>query len=130
MVVYIAGKMAGLPDKGMKAFEDGEHELRKMGFDVILNPHSLPDGMPGDRYMPICLAMVNAADVLVLLDGWEDSPGARLEKAFAEYQGKKVFTLLGIGKRVLEWHVLLKAHFPNLPCQTFEQFIMNAGKED
>lgn len=92
MSVYIAGKMNGLPDKGRKAFEEAEDQLKAMGF-TVLNPSCLPDGLPGNRYMPICLTMVNAADLLVLLDGWEDSPGARLEKAFAEYQGKKVFTL-------------------------------------
>lgn len=92
MSVYIAGKMNGLPDKGRKAFEEAEEKLKAMGF-TVLNPACLPDGLPGNRYMPICLTMVNVADALVLLDGWEDSPGARLEKAFAEYQGKTVFTL-------------------------------------
>lgn len=128
MVVYIAGKMNGLPDKGRKAFEEAETTLKSLYLTVI-NPHCLPDGMPGNRYMPICLAMVNAADVLVLLDGWEDSPGALLEKAYAEYQGRKVFTLHGIKKRVYEWRKLCDSRFPNLPCQTFEMFINNAAKE-
>ena len=128
MVVYIAGKMNGLPDKGRKAFEEAETLLKNL-YLTVLNPHCLPDGMPGNRYMPICLAMVNAADVLVLLDGWEDSLGARIEKAFAEYQGKKVFTLRGIEKRVQEWRKLCDSRFPNLPCQTFNGFIMNAETE-
>ena len=46
--------------------------------------------MPGDRYMPICLAMVTAADVVFMLPGWEESPGACLERAYAQYQGKKI----------------------------------------
>lgn len=92
MILYIAGKMAGLPDKGEKAFAEAENRLKSMGF-TVLNPHCLPDGMPGDRYMPICLAMVNAADAVALLEGWEDSQGASIEKAYAAYQGKRVFEL-------------------------------------
>lgn len=35
--------------------------------------------------------MVNAADAVLLLDGWEQSTGATIEKLFAEYQGKKIY---------------------------------------
>ena len=107
MVVYIAGKMNGLPDKGRKAFEDAETELKAIGL-TVLNPACLPDDLPGDRYMPTCLTMVDTADALVLLEGWEDSPGATLEKAFAEYQSKKVFTLRGIKKLMYEWREFTK----------------------
>ena len=90
--VYIAGKMAGLPDKGVAAFAEAEKALKDWGL-VVLNPAVLPNGLPGNSYMPICLGMVEAADALVLLPGWEDSPGARLEKAYAEYQHKPVYDL-------------------------------------
>lgn len=89
-VVYIAGKMAGLPDKGRVAFMEAQARLQQLGC-VVLNPAVLPDGMPGNRYMPICLAMISQADALVLLDGWEDSPGANLEKEYAEYQKIQVY---------------------------------------
>lgn len=92
MVVYIAGKMTGLPDKGRQMFAAAQAKLEGMGM-TVLNPACLPDGMPGDRYMPICLSMVEQADELVLLPGWEDSPGARIEKAMAEYQKKRVYLL-------------------------------------
>lgn len=90
--VYIAGKMNGLPDKGVAAFAAAEKALKDCGL-VVLNPAVLPNGLPGNSYMPICLGMVDAADALVLLPGWEDSPGARLEKAYAEYQHKPVYDL-------------------------------------
>lgn len=93
--VYIAGKMTGLPDKGRAAFAEAEDLLSKLGF-VVLNPSCLPDGLPGNKYMPICMSMIDAADNLVLLDGWEDSPGAKLEKAYAEYQRIPVYLMRSI----------------------------------
>ena len=89
MVVYIAGKMTGLPDLGRPKFQAAAKKLRDDGF-VVLNPAELPDGMPGDSYMPICLAMVGVADAVFLLNGWRDSPGATLERNYAQYQGKLI----------------------------------------
>lgn len=92
MIVYIAGKMTGMPGKGRKAFREAEKQLNKQGH-VVLNPARLPDGLRSGSYMPICLAMLQQADAVYLLDNWEDSPGAKLECQYAQYQGKLV--LLG-----------------------------------
>ena len=88
-VVYIAGKMANLQDLGKAKFAAAAKELRDKGFSV-LNPAELPDGMPVTRYMPICLAMVQAADTVYALDNWKDSNGARIEIQYARYQGKNL----------------------------------------
>lgn len=88
-VVYIAGKMTGLPDLGRAKFSVAAKALREKGFPV-LNPAELPDGMPGNRYMPICLAMIDAADTVYALNNWKDSPGARIEVNYAGYQGKNI----------------------------------------
>lgn len=92
MIVYLAGKMAGLEDLGKVAFDRAENQLAGLGYQV-LNPAWLGDGLPKTAYMPICLSMIQQAQALVLLDGWENSPGARLERAFAEYQEMPVYTL-------------------------------------
>lgn len=92
MIVYIAGKMTGLPGKGRAAFRAAERMLKMRGH-VVLNPAVLPDGLPSEAYMPICLAMLEQAEAIYLLDNWEDSPGAKLELAFAKYQGK--FVIIG-----------------------------------
>ena len=89
MTIYIAGKMTGLPDLGRERFRAAAERLREEGY-TVLNPAELPDGMPGDRYMPICLAMVNAADAVYALDNWKESPGATIEIRYAQYQGKPI----------------------------------------
>lgn len=89
MTIYIAGKMAGLPDLGQAKFDAAEKMLRDRGA-IVLNPASLPRGMAAESYMPICLSMVSVADAVFALDNWEDSPGARLEVQYARYQGKQV----------------------------------------
>lgn len=88
-IVYVAGKMAGLPNKGKEKFYAAAKALREEG-EIVLNPAELPEGLPGECYMPICLAMINAADIVYALDNWRDSPGARLEIGYAAYQGKTV----------------------------------------
>ena len=89
MIVYLAGRMYGLPDYGRKQFAEAEERLRRKGH-TVLNPAMLPIGMPDERYMPICLAMIDAADAVYLLNGFNDSPGARLESEYAGYQRKKI----------------------------------------
>lgn len=86
-VYYIAGKMRGTPDLGRAHFNAVEAKLRARGAKV-LNPAILPVDLPDEVYMPICLAMLREADIVVLLDGWEDSQGAGLEKRYAEMCGK------------------------------------------
>lgn len=84
-VVYIAGKMNGLPDKGRNQFFLAQAILEDAGW-IVLNPASLPDGLQANSYMPICLAMISAATVVMLLPGWESSKGAQIEAHYAMYQ--------------------------------------------
>lgn len=89
MIIYLAGKMSGLPDYGRAQFKKAEEALSSMG-NIVLNPACLPIGLKEHSYMPIGLAMLNEADAIFLIKGWEKSKGAKLEKKFAEYQGKAI----------------------------------------
>lgn len=103
MTVYISGPMEGLPQKNVLAFFDAEDTLEGIGYRV-LSPARLPQGMKRSAYMPICLQMVEQADIVAMLPGWENSKGARLEKAYAEYQGKRVVEYAWLaGKEAVEW---------------------------
>jgi nucleoside 2-deoxyribosyltransferase len=82
MTVYLSGRMTGLPDFGREQFNDAEAVLRKYGYKV-LNPACLPTDLEGTKYMPICLAMLQQADAIVMLPGWERSKGALFEWQYA-----------------------------------------------
>jgi hypothetical protein len=99
MVVYISGAMTNVPGFGFKYFDEAAKDLRARGYEVI-SPAELddpevrewalksPDGKVkntpnGIRYgdfigRDIPLVMEDA-DALVMLEGWEKSKGARIE---------------------------------------------------
>lgn len=87
-IIYVAGPIMGRPDY-IERFCRAQLQLEDDGW-IVLNPADLPQEMPDDRYMPICLAMLQQADAIYMLDGWEYSEGANIELQFAQYQGKEV----------------------------------------
>lgn len=87
-VVYLAGKIDGDPNYKEK-FRKAAEQLESCGY-IVLNPATLPEGMSKEKYMPICLAMLNQADIVMLLSDYEESPGALLELKFADYQNKEI----------------------------------------
>lgn len=89
MIVYIAGPITGRPGYNRNHFETASIELMQKGH-VVLNPSSLPEGLPEKAYMPICMAMLEQADAIYLLKGWTDSLGARTEHLYALRQNKKI----------------------------------------
>ena len=67
------------------------HWQKNKGHTVV-NPAVLPKGLDSNKYMPICLSMVDSCDAIVMIeDDWKDSQGAMLEMQFAKYQGKMVY---------------------------------------
>ena len=86
-VVYIAEPMEGIQDGNRPMFYAAEEFLQHEGL-LVLNPARLPVGMPGKRYMPLCLAMLEQADVIALLPDWLKSKGAYIEQNYAMYQKK------------------------------------------
>lgn len=92
-IVYISGKMTGLPDLGRANFNYAEQVLSSAGY-VVLNPALLPEGMAYPQYMAIAVAMLQQADMICMLPGWETSRGASAEKAYAESVGMPVVSLM------------------------------------
>lgn len=91
MIVYIAGPMSGIDNYNRPAFFAAARQLAEAGH-VPINPATLPTTLDDKTYMPICTSMIDGADAIYLLDGWERSGGAMAEFAYARRQGKQIVT--------------------------------------
>lgn len=87
-VVYISGPITGVKNY-WEAFEQAAEDLEGLGY-LALNPARLPEGMTNSQYMRTCFAMIDSADMVLLLEGWRTSSGANLEAAYCEYTEKPV----------------------------------------
>lgn len=88
-VVYLAGPITGVKDY-WRPFCEAKFELTRR-YIKVLDPTTLPEGMTTQQYMRVCLAMVDDADAVLMLPGWENSNGATIEAMYAKYIGKPVF---------------------------------------
>lgn len=87
--IYLAGPMTGLPDFNRPAFFRQAEQVAASGH-IVLNPAVLPLGLAHHEYMAICLPMVEIADELLMLPGWEQSKGAKMEHSKAQDLGKPI----------------------------------------
>lgn len=97
--VYIAGPMTGLPEFNRPAFYSAAAKLNSIEGVYAINPAVLPDCMPDGKYLPICMAMIEAADAVYMLEGYELSIGARAERLYAKRQGKLILEEKFYGSR-------------------------------
>lgn len=89
MKVYITGPMTGLPHFNRPAFKRAAINL-SFEKHVPLNPAIMPDGLTKADYVAIGLTMLQRAEAIYLLTGWQFSAGARAEHALALKLGLEV----------------------------------------
>ena len=89
--IYISGPMTGLPNLNTEAFNDAEDKLRKAGWSDIRNPARLAvneyENLPRSLYLRSDLRQLLDCQAILLLRGWEQSKGARLEALIADEVG-------------------------------------------
>lgn len=83
--IYLAGPMTGLPDLNFPAFHAEAARLRALGFDVV-NPAevNVDPELGWISCMKKDIPELLSCNGVALLDGWESSRGARLERHIAE----------------------------------------------
>jgi hypothetical protein len=107
MRIYLAGPMRGLKDWNFPAFDEAErlwraaeHQPFSPAATCRVLGYALGDGTdpaaPVDmahlrHVMSVDIACVMAADAIGLLSGWENSTGATLELALAQFLGLGVY---------------------------------------
>lgn len=81
MKIYLSGPMSGLKNFNYPEFHRCSESLRKKGYEVVSPAEIVPTMFDGkwDKCMRICITAVFDADAVVVMEGWENSRGARLE---------------------------------------------------
>lgn len=90
-MIYIAGKISGTTDYAER-FNAAEAALQAEG-NTVINPARALAALPElgwESCMKVCLSLLSLCDTVFLLEGWEMSRGAKVEKYHAELHGYDV----------------------------------------
>lgn len=89
MKIYISGKISGTHDY-LERFKKAEDILKADGWQVI-NPAAIGDLLPKNttykQYMQLDLMLLSMCDAIYMINGWENSEGAKAEHQYAEALG-------------------------------------------
>ena len=89
-VVFILGRLN--VRTYWKPYEKAEDDLSAAGF-IPLSPSRLPYNLPQEKRMELQLAMLNAADAVLLIPGWHLSTKAQTLLAYAKAINKPLVKL-------------------------------------
>lgn len=85
MRIYISGPITNVPNFKIH-FDEAEEELKeKFPGAEIINPTMivLPESCNHEDYMKIDFMLLDLADAIYMLDGWDKSKGACMEYGYA-----------------------------------------------
>lgn len=99
MRLYISGPITGINDY-VNNFKTAQDILNVRGFNTI-NPAPLSQILPNgdyEEYMAIDFKLIDIADGICLIKGWEHSNGAKREYEYAIANGKHIYHIEDIIK--------------------------------
>lgn len=84
--VYIAGKISGLRyEEANRMFTDAEQKLRGAGYKTVNPMRLVPETASWNQSMRTCIStMATSCDKIFMIDNWQDSRGASIEKQLAK----------------------------------------------
>lgn len=90
--IYISGQISDLPIEDVVArFSKAEEYLTEQGYEVVSPIHNgLPWDAPWELHIAMDIVLLTGCNAIYLLEGWDNSRGATLEKNFAELTKKKI----------------------------------------
>ena len=105
--VYIAGPMRGYENYNFDAFDNAKEEILDMeGYYTPVSPADMdrlyegweryppkgwePSAEDSRKFIQRDLLAIDGCDAIYLLRGWENSAGAKVEKAYAEFLNKRI----------------------------------------
>lgn len=83
--VYISGPITGVIE-AEEYFREAEQKIEAAGF-IAINPCTLINGggkLTWEDYIDMDLAILKKCNCIYMLNGWQNSRGATIEKEFAE----------------------------------------------
>ena len=102
MKLYLAGPMTGIQDFNYPAFAATAAKLRDAGFDIVSpTDNGLPKNAPWPQHMRADIPMLIGCEGVALMEGWEASKGAQLERHIAMSTGIWVMSVgawLGVAR--------------------------------
>ena len=90
-IVYLSGKISG-KENYKQDFSEAERFLSLRGY-VVINPSQLDlisKDLTYEQYMQICYRLVDIADIIFMVSGWQNSKEANAQLTYAKSLGKKV----------------------------------------
>lgn len=97
--IYISGRISGIDiDTAKQKFQKAEQFIQQTLGATPINPfhNALPDSAPRKQHLIEDIKLLLQCQAILMLDGWQQSKGAQLEREIAQELEIPILTLTNI----------------------------------